>query len=77
MKSQNTQISIEDSILNLEKNLIDSKINAKIKDNSFAIALSGETLNPKISIDLKDLIKEKIIKQLEKKEKEKKKKKIK
>jgi hypothetical protein len=67
MKSQNTQISIEDSILNLEKNLIDSKINAKIKDNSFAIALSGETLNPKISIDLKDLIKDKIIKQLEKK----------
>ncbi len=67
MKSQNTQISIEDSILNLEKNLIDSKINAKIKDNSFAIALSGEALNPKISIDLKDLIKDKIIKQLEKK----------
>ena len=67
MKSQNTQISIENSILNLEKNLIDTKINAKIKDGSINLALSGDTTSPKISLDVKDLIKEKIIKQLEKK----------
>ncbi len=67
MKSLNSQITIENAILNLEKNFVDAKINAKVKDNNFNIALNGETSNPKISADIKDLLKEKIIKQLEKK----------
>lgn len=67
MKSANTQIDIQDSILDLEQKLIDAKINAVVKDKKFIIDVKGETSNPKISLNAKDLLKEKIDKQLEKK----------
>lgn len=67
MKSSNSHVTIENAILDLEKNFVDAKINTKVKDNNFHITLNGETSNPKISADIKDLIKEKIIKQLDKK----------
>ena len=67
MKSQNSEINIQDSILDLEKDLIDTKINSKIKDKTFTIGLNGNATNPKISIDVKDLLKDKIDKQIEKK----------
>ena len=67
MKSANTQIDVKDSILDLEKNLIDAKINTTIKDKTFAIAVKGETANPKISLDTKDLLKEQLNKKLDKK----------
>lgn len=67
MKSANTQIDIQDSILDLEQKLIDAKINAIVKDKKFIIDVKGETSNPKISLNAKDLLKEKIDKQLEKK----------
>lgn len=67
MKSANTQIDIQDSILDLEKKLIDAKINSTIKDKKFIIDVKGETSNPKISLNAKDLLKEKLDKQLEKK----------
>ena len=60
MKSQNTQFNIKDSILDLEKNLIDAKINTTIKDKTLDINLKGETSSPQISIDAKDLLKEQI-----------------
>ena len=67
MKSQNTQLNIKDSILDLEKNLIDAKINTTIKDKTLDINLKGETSSPQISIDAKDLLKEQINKKIEKK----------
>ena len=60
MKSQNSEINIQDSILDLEKDLIDTKVNSKIKDKTFTIGLNGNATNPKISIDAKDLLKDKI-----------------
>ena len=60
MKSQNSEINIQDSILDLEKDLIDTKVNSKIKDKTFTISLNGNATNPKISIDAKDLLKDKI-----------------
>ena len=67
MKSQNTQLNIKDSLLDLEKNLIDAKINTTIKDKTLDINLKGETSSPQISIDAKDLLKEQINKKIEKK----------
>ena len=67
MKSQNTQLNIKDSILDLEKNLIDAKINTTIKDKTLDINLKGETSSPQISLDAKDLLKEQINKKIEKK----------
>jgi hypothetical protein len=67
MKSKNTQIDMKDSMLDLEKNLTDTKINATVKDKTFSLALKGDTSMPKISFDAKDLLKEQIEKQIEKK----------
>jgi hypothetical protein len=67
MKSANTQIDIKDSILDLQQKQIDASINATIKDNTFVVGVKGDTSNPKISFNTKDLIKEEINKQLEKK----------
>ena len=67
MKSQNTQLNIKDSILDLEKNLIDAKINTTIKDKTLDINLKGETSSPQISLDAKYLLKEQINKKIEKK----------
>ncbi|MDD2896156.1 MAG: hypothetical protein PHG81_09050 [Aliarcobacter sp.] len=67
MKSQNTQITTKDSVLDLEQNLVDAKIDTTIKEKTFAVKVSGDTSNPKISLDAKDLLKEQINKQLEKK----------
>ena len=67
MKGLNSQVAIENATLDLEKNLVDAKINAKVKESNFNITLNGEASNPKISADVKELLKEKIIKQLERK----------
>ncbi|MDD2888124.1 MAG: hypothetical protein PHY66_10000 [Aliarcobacter sp.] len=67
MKSQNTQIISKDSVLDLKQNLIDAKFDTTIKDKTFAVKVNGEASNPKISLDAKDLLKEQLNKQLEKK----------
>ncbi|MDZ7817626.1 MAG: hypothetical protein U5K55_02960 [Aliarcobacter sp.] len=67
MKSKNTQIDINNSVLDLENSTIDAKLDAKIKNSSFSVNVTGNTSNPKISLDTKDLLKEQINKQLEKK----------
>lgn len=67
MKSPNTQIDMQNSILDLEKNQIDAKINAIMKEKTLSVILKGETNSPKISLDAKDLLKDQINKQIEKK----------
>jgi hypothetical protein len=67
MKSKNTQIDINNSVLDLENSTIDAKLDAKIKDSSFSVNIKGNTSNPNISLDTKDLLKEQLNKQLEKK----------
>ncbi len=67
MKSINTQIDVNNSVLDLENSTIDARLDAKIKTSSFAVNINGNTSNPKISLDARDLIKEQLEKQLEKK----------
>lgn len=67
MKSINTQIDVNNSVLDLENSTIDARLDAKIKTSSFAVNINGNTANPKISLDARDLIKEQLEKQLEKK----------
>lgn len=66
MKSKNTQIDIKNSFLDFEKNIIDTKLDTQIKNSSFSIKLEGEMNKPKISLDIKDLLKQEIDKKLEK-----------
>jgi ribosome-associated translation inhibitor RaiA len=66
MKSKNTQIDMNNSILDLENNTIEAKLDTKIKNTSFSINVNGNTSNPKISLDTKDLLKEQLDKQLDK-----------
>ena len=65
MKSKNTQIDVSKSILDLEKSTIDALINTKIKDTQFALKVNGNTSNPKISLDSKDLISNQVNKQID------------
>ena len=67
MKSINTQIDVNNSVLDLENSTIDARLDAKIKTSSFAVNINGNTSNPKISLDARDIIKEQLEKQLEKK----------
>ena len=67
MKSINTQIDVNNSVLDLENSTIDARLDAKIKTSSFAVNINGNTSNPKISLDAREIIKEQLEKQLEKK----------
>ncbi len=60
MKSNNTQIDVVKSILDLEKSKIDADIKAKIRKANFSFKVEGNTSNPKIKFDSKDLLKNKI-----------------
>ena len=66
MKSANTQININNSVFDTQNNTIDAKLEANIKDIVFNVNINGNTSNPKISFDTKDLLKNEIDKQLEK-----------
>jgi hypothetical protein len=66
MKSKNTQIDVTKSILDLEKSTVDALINTKIKTTQFALKVKGNTSNPKISLDSKDLISNQVNKQIDK-----------
>ena len=68
MKSANTQIDINNSVFDTQNNTIDATLEAKIKETKFNININGNTSNPKISFDTKDLLKNEIDKQLEKNE---------
>lgn len=66
MKSKNTNITADKSVLDLEKSTIDAYVNTKIKTTQFALKVKGKTTNPKISIDSKDLIQNQLNKQIDK-----------
>ena len=66
MKSKNTNITADKSVLDLEKSTIDAYVNTKIKTTQFALKIKGKTTNPKISIDSKDLIQNQLNKQIDK-----------
>lgn len=66
MKSKNTTINIDKSLLDLEKNTINARLNTQIKKNKFAVKVKGNTSSPKISLDAKDLLKNEAKKQINK-----------
>lgn len=66
MKSKNTSININNSILDLNKQEIDAKVDIKIRKTDFAIKVMGKTNKPKISLDTRKIIKKELNKQIEK-----------
>lgn len=66
MQSKNTKIDLTRSILDLEKSTIDARLEAQIRKDTFAVKVRGNTKNPKVSLDAKNLIKRQIDKQLDK-----------
>ena len=60
MNSKNSNLESQNAILDFEKNSIDALINAKIKKDNFTAKLSGDMKNPKVSVDLKNLIEKNI-----------------
>ena len=66
MQSKNTQIQANDAFLDFDKNLIDAKLNTKIKDNNFVITLKGDMKKPNIGLDTKELLKNEVEKNRDK-----------
>ncbi|MFX4234219.1 hypothetical protein ACOL24_10225 [Aliarcobacter butzleri] len=65
MKNKNNEIEIKDSLLDFDKNIIDAKIDTKIKNNSFFVLVKGDMNKPTISLDVKNFLKNKIDKKIE------------
>lgn len=65
MKSKTNEIEIKDSLLDFEKNVIDIKLDTKVKNNNFSILIKGNMDNPNITLDIKDFLKNKIEKKIE------------
>lgn len=65
MKNKNNQIEIKDSLIDFDKNIIDAKIDTKIKNNSFFVLVKGDMNKPTISLDVKNFLKNKIDKKIE------------
>lgn len=65
MKNKNNQIEIKDSLVDFDKNIIDAKIDTKIKNNSFFVLVKGDINKPTISLDVKNFLKNKIDKKIE------------
>ncbi|MFX4238455.1 hypothetical protein ACOL20_09035 [Aliarcobacter butzleri] len=65
MKNKNNQIEIKDSLVDFDKNIIDAKIDTKIKNNSFFVLVKGDMNKPTISLDVKNFLKNKIDKKIE------------
>lgn len=53
MRSPNTQINIKDSVINFDKEVIDMKINASIKNTPLNTIIKGDIEKPKVSLDTK------------------------
>ena len=53
MRSPNTQINIKDSTINFNKETIDMKINANIKNTPLNTTIKGDIEKPKFSLDTK------------------------
>ncbi|MCG3683631.1 hypothetical protein [Aliarcobacter butzleri] len=65
MKNKNNEIEIKDSLVDFDKNIIDAKIDTKIKNNSFFVLVKGDMNKPTISLDVKNFLKNKIDKKIE------------
>jgi hypothetical protein len=66
MNSTNTQLETTDALLDFEKDIIDARFKIAIKDSNFLIRLKDSMKKPNISLDLTDLLKNKINKKLNK-----------
>ncbi|MFW2607686.1 hypothetical protein [Aliarcobacter butzleri] len=62
---KNNQIEIKDSLVDFDKNIIDARIDTKIKNNSFFVLVKGDMNKPTISLDVKNFLKNKIDKKIE------------
>lgn len=60
MQSQRSKIEVNNSKIDLEKNLISAKIDTEIKDNKFSVSLENDLHNPTLSFDLKDVLQKNI-----------------
>lgn len=60
MQSQRSKIEVNNSKIDLEKNLISAKIDTEIKDNKFSVSLENDLHNPALSFDLKDVLQKNI-----------------
>ena len=67
MKSKNTQIDVTKSILDLEKTFVDANVKAQIRKLNLDFDIKGNTKNPKIKVNTKDLFKNKINDKINKK----------
>ncbi|WP_323595639.1 hypothetical protein [Aliarcobacter butzleri] len=65
MKNKNNEIEIKDSLVDFDKNIIDARIDTKIKNNSFFVLVKGDMNKPTISLDVKNFLKNKIDKKIE------------
>jgi len=68
MKSENTQIDVTKSILDLEENTVDANIDTKVKKLELALKVKGDIDSPNISFDSKQLLTNEINKQIDKNE---------
>lgn len=67
MKSRNTQIDVTRSVLNLEKSLVDADVKAKIRKLNLDFGVKGNTKRPKIKLNTKNVLKDKIEEKINKK----------
>ena len=67
MKSENTQIDVTKSVLDLNNSFVDANIKAKIKDNTLAFNVKGEMTSPSIKIDTKSTLRNRIEKEINEK----------
>jgi hypothetical protein len=64
--SQNTKIYAKDALIDKKEEKIDAKLNVIIKDKPLAVSLKGSIKSPKVNIDAKDWIKQKLSKEVDK-----------
>ena len=66
MQSKNIQISSNSSFIDLNKEYIDTKLQFKLKDKSFNLALKNSLKNPDIKLDINDILQNELNKFLNK-----------
>ena len=67
MKSRLTHITSKNAKIDMNKNRVDAKLNIEIKNRPVYVKIRGDINKPKVSVDAKALLREKIEKKLEKK----------
>ncbi|WP_187648123.1 hypothetical protein [Nitrosophilus labii] len=67
MKSRLTHITSKNALLDMNKNRVDTKLRIDIRKRPVYVKVKGDINKPKVSIDAKELLKDKLEKKLEKK----------